>query len=154
MMYFLILSGLLSWCMATVSWFYGWWFTLFCLMNVFYNDAKTYYISPMWMLVCLSFLLIWQPIYWDSFVVFLFPVLIMKGIKKDWIGWADVFFIGLFALILGWQRMVVCMFLSVFCGFVYCLFFPKRLIPFVSCLCIGFVVSFWRGFLIYGILMV
>ena len=139
--------------MATSSWFYGWWFTLFCLLQIFWQDLKSYYISPAWMLVCLSFLIVWHPFYGDSFLIFTLPVFCIQKWKKDWIGVADVYFIGLFAGILGWQRMVICMFLSIACGFVFAILFPKRLIPFVSCLCIGFAVSFWRGFSIYGILM-
>ncbi|MGN1277185.1 MAG: hypothetical protein ACI4UK_09385 [Floccifex sp.] len=63
-------------------------------------------------------------------------------------GSADVCFIFLFALCLGYQRMMVALFISLFCGFIFYAL-KQRLIPYCSCLAIGVFIALWKGYSIF-----
>ena len=123
------------------------------LLYIAYLDWKSYYVSPIFMGI--SFLLLaFYPWDWFSFFIFFVPVFWLRRFRMDWLGSADVFYIGLFALLLGVERMVVCMLVAIGVGFLFLLVFKKRMVPFVSCLVIGFLVALYRGYTIYGILMI
>ena len=154
MIVILFLSFLLCFALAGPSWFVSWWITLFYCMNVFWMDFKSYYIPKSWMAAGCFLCFLWLPFHMEASLLLGLPCLILWWKRPDWIGYADVFYIFLFGGILGMERMIVCMFAAVFLGFLYGGLFRGRLIPFVSCLCAGFVLSFWRGFLIYDILCV
>ena len=142
-------SFLLSFCMADAHSFFSWWLTLSLGAHIAYMDYREYYVSPVWMALSTCLIVLWKRIDVVCCLLYVIPVFILYRWKR-WMGSADVFYIGLFALVLGQERMFVCMLISIGLGF--CLGY-KRLIPFVSCLWVGFVLSLRRGFLMYGILM-
>ena len=147
-LFILLVGCFISMLISSSSLFFSWWFTISLGLYVAWLDWRDYYIPFVWMMFSLVLLLIWKVHFDWSCLLFLVPTLILYRLK--WMGSADVFYIGLFSLLLGWQRMIVCMLVAIGCGF---LMGHKKLIPFVSCLWVGFFVSLWRGFLIYGILM-
>ena len=147
-----ILSFILSALMATRSWFLFWWLTLFYIMHIFLMDYKTYYIPYLWIGLGCGLWILWPSFYILPVVLFGFPCFFLWLMCPDKIGSADVFYICLFGSLLGLPRFIVCMLIATGCGFLYYMLHPKSMIPFVSCLCVGFVISFWRGFLLYDIL--
>ena len=127
------------------------------LMSIFvlyiaYLDWKDYYIPNFWMIVSLG-LCIGQSLDYLACFLFLLPIGFIKIVRPEWMGSADLFYIGLFACILGVERMIVCMLVAIGLSFCFLWVSKRRLIPFVSFLAIGFMVAWLKGYTIYGILM-
>ena len=143
------LSFIFSLWISNASTFFSWWVTLSLGFHIAYMDFKDYYVSPIWMALSLCLIILWKHMDIVCCLLYVIPVFILYK-KTHWMGSADVYFSGLFALVLGRERMFICMLISI--GIGLCLGY-KKLIPFVSCLWLGFVLSLWRGFLMYGIMM-
>lgn len=124
------------------------------LMIVSYQDIQTYYYSKIWFLLILLFTLGWV-CHWHYFcgLFYFLCSYCLYRMKKEWLGSMDCMVLTCFGLILGFERMIVCLLISILCGLVYHLFSKNKMIPFVSCLCIGFFISLLRGFQIYVILI-
>lgn len=131
---------------------------IFYLLVVCIQDAKTMYFSKRWILPSLILgLLVWKPYdLWGSLlgaILFGLPSLCMFHCRKDWIGSADVCFLFYFGWILGYERMIVAMFIALIIGFLWLglgkRFFAAKEIPFVSCLAIGVSISLFCGYRIW-----
>lgn len=128
------------------------------LLFVFIQDIRTMYYSKYWFYssVLIGFL-VWKPydLLGSLFGALLFslPAACIYKIKKNWIGIADVLFLAYFGAILGYERMLVAMFIALFVAFIWAginhFFFKKDEIPFVSCLVIGVIISLYFGYRIY-----
>lgn len=122
------------------------------VLYIAYLDWKDYYIPIFWMIVSFG-LCIGQSLDYLACFLFLLPIGFIKIVRPNWIGSADVFYIGLFSWILGVERMIVCMLVAIGLSFCDVIFLKRRLIPFVSFLAIGFIVALLKGYTIYGILL-
>ncbi|MGM9947991.1 prepilin peptidase [Floccifex sp.] len=120
---------------------------LYCLCL---QDYYTYHISKIWIPFSILFLIHFHKLYFLNAILFSFPCFLMY-LKKG-MGSADVCFIFLFALCLGYQRMMVAFFISIFCGFIFYAF-KQKLIPFCSCLAIGVFIALWKGYTIFYFFM-
>lgn len=120
------------------------------------QDYKTYYISKIWGV----FSLILTVCFFDSIhlsgILFSFIASLMYFCKQDWIGSADIGILFVLGLILGFERMFICVFIAIFIGLLFYACSNKKLIPFITCLCFGAYISILKGFTIwymfYGIL--
>lgn len=120
------------------------------LACLFYQDKKTYYISKWWIIPTVLVTLIFNGRYSiASSFLFGVPCMILYFLRKEWIGSADVCFMFYFGLVLGIEKMFVCMFIAIFLGFIFLLFSKNKLVPFVSCLCIGAWIALLKGYGIY-----
>ena len=122
------------------------------VLYIAYMDWKEYYIPPFWMVFSCGFVA-GQRLDGMALFSFLLPVVCLKWFCLDCIESADVFYIGLFACILGMERMIACLLLAIGFSFLFVLVYKRRYIPFVSFLGLGFMVALARGYTIYGILM-
>ena len=128
------------------------------LIFVFLQDLKTMYYSENWLYISLFILcFVWKPydLSGSFYGVFMFglPSALIYKIHKDWIGIADVLFLFYFGWILGYERMLVAMFIALLVAFLWYLIsyfvLHKKEIPFVSCLCIGVGISYLIGYQIF-----
>ncbi|MBB5183620.1 prepilin peptidase [Catenisphaera adipataccumulans] len=119
------------------------------------RDWRTMYFSKHWFWICLGMI----PVYYQfSFFLpaesipgaFLFsmPAFFFHHYKQ-WLGSADVWFLGYFGFILGYPRMIVAMMIAVPIGLTYLAISKKAAVPFVSCLCIGVSASLFWGYHIW-----
>lgn len=116
------------------------------LACLFVQDEQTYHISKYW--YCLSlFLILWNGKVYFTGLIFGGLAFIMKLWKTDWIGSADIFYLILFGLLLGFERMLVLVWTALVVGFVYA--YKRSLIPFVSCMVLGFYLAYARGYSIF-----
>lgn len=122
-------------------------FYLICLSI---QDIKTYYISKRWMFLSLIIFLLPAKYSIATALVFGLPCGFFYKTKR-WMGSMDVYFVTLFGFILGWQRMIICMYVSIFLGFLWFVFSKKKLCPFLACLSLGFILAFEKGYTIYYI---
>lgn len=158
-MLYIILGAILSFFLFSNALFFQGWIACSLLLKIFWEDMRTYYISSAWMIFSIIMLFLFPS---TSFIesavgelLYFIPCLLMKKIRPDWIGNADLFYIGLFGWILGIQRMIICMLISILVGFIFYIFFRvKKWIPFVSCLCIGFLISMWKGYYLFSLLFI
>ncbi|WP_303971669.1 hypothetical protein, partial [Faecalicoccus pleomorphus] len=72
--------------------------------------------------------------------------------KPEWIGIADVYFLGFFGSLLGMHRMMIAVLISVLFGLLWSAFRQKKMIAYVSCLCIGVWISYVKGYYLWDIL--
>lgn len=125
---------------------YEWsFFSFLSLMAI--QDYKTYYFSKYW-LVGLIFVWFGQRDMLSS-LVFGLPCWIMYVKRSEWIGSVDCIMISCLAFILGLERMIVCMCMALFLGFIYHFIYRDRLIPFVSCLAVGAIVAYLKGYMLF-----
>lgn len=129
--------------------------SIFTFLFIFsYQDIQTYYYSKKWFILLFLFSSLWvQNWHYLCGFFYFFCSFILYCWKPEWIGSMDIMMMSCFGLILGFERMIVCIFISILCGLLYWMFSKNKLIPFVSCLCIGFFISLLRGFQIYVILI-
>ena len=120
------------------------------LYNLALKDIHTYYIEKEWMIISLLLIFFFTPYSIENVIsslVFGLPALCMYF--KKWIGSADVYYLFLFGFLLGMERMIICVFFSVVTGFLFFLLKKDKIIPFVSCLCIGFFITALKGYSIF-----
>ena len=114
-----------------------------------FQDYETYYISKHWILFSLIlYIILFDHIQIRGCIFGLVGYVLYK-IRPNWIGSADICFLLLFGFILGFERMYVCLMISLVVGATFYLFSKHKLIPFVSCLCIGMFIAFLRGYKIW-----
>lgn len=120
------------------------------------QDYKTYYISKKWFIFSLILIVCFLDSIHISGILFGAFVSLMYFCKQDWIGSADIGILFVLGLILGFERMFVCVFIAIVIGLLFYVLSKKKLIPFITCLCIGAYISILKGFtlwyMIYGIL--
>lgn len=120
------------------------------------QDYATYYISKIWILFSMILIVCFFDSLNISGVLFGVVAGIMYFLKQDWIGSVDILILFVFGLILGFERMFVCVLIAVIIGLLFYALSKKKIIPFITCLCIGAYISIVKGFtiwyLIYGIL--
>ena len=153
----LILGFILNYFLFSNSLFLQGWIVCSLLIKIFLQDITTFYISNFWMFASFFLIFLFPPTSLIESItgslLYLIPCLLMKKICSKWIGNADLFYIGLFGWILGFQRMIICMLISILVGFLfYILFRMRKWIPFVSCLCVGFLIAMWKGYYLFSLL--
>ncbi|MBQ0066183.1 MAG: prepilin peptidase [Firmicutes bacterium] len=128
---------------------------LYCL---FLQDLETMYISKKWIAPSIMAGIFSLYSYWNlssslaALLFFFFPIFVLYRFKKDWIGSADVCFIGYFSLLLGYQRMSVALLIGTVFGLLFCLIFKKREIPFLCFLVVGVYISCLYGYQLWYVL--
>lgn len=131
-------------------------FFMLYLLALAIQDLKTMYISKKWIPVTILFsILLYKYSYVDplsrlfaSFVYGIVSAVLYKW-KSYWLGSADVIFLFLFGFLLGYERMMIAMLIALIIGFIWILGLKKDKIPFLSCLCIGVIISILHGYTIY-----
>lgn len=131
-------------------------FFILYLMALAIQDFKTMYISKKWISITILFSIILFRYSYVEFSNRLFGActygvvsLFMYIVKSNWLGSADVIFLFLFGFLLGYERMTVSMIIALTIGFIWILVLKKDKIPFLSCLCIGVLISILYGYSIY-----
>ena len=137
-----------------IFWFSQLFFTfLFCL---FEQDRHTYYISWHWLIVCvciaIGFVGTFQSLPWQGALLYSVPALFLHRRKPEWIGIAVVYFLGFFGCLLGMHRMMVAVLISVLFGLLWSVFRQKKMIAYVSCLCVGVWIAYVKGYYLWDIL--
>lgn len=131
--------------------------TLF-LACLFYQDYKTMYIHPIWLIFTILFYAVCKDYVElkNSLLTGFFYLSVcggMKCLKKDWIGSADVYFLFFFGFFLGFERMFIALQISVLIGFFWMFFLKIQkkecICPYISCLCIGVYVAWIKGYTIF-----
>lgn len=126
---------------------------LFCL---FEQDRHTYYISWHWSIACvciaIGFIGTFQSLHWQGALLYSVPALFLHRRKPEWIGIADVYFLGFLGSLLGMHRMMIAVLISVLFGLLWSAFRQKKMIAYVSCLCIGVWISYVKGYYLWDIL--
>lgn len=104
-------------------------------------DYKTYTIPKRWIL--LSVPLVWAQFQAIEPLSFAYPLtaLALWAIRTQWIGYADVVYLFELAALLEPAAMNQCLLIAVLAGFVLVKVRRCPLVPFVSCLALGVVVS-------------
>lgn len=133
--------------------FYG----LLFLFSVFYNDIKTMYFSKVWSLISLPFLLCFPSVSFlnrcMSSLIFFLVSFCMYKFHRDWLGSADVCFLGYFGFCLGFERFLVALYISLLIGFIwlFVLYVQKKacILPYLSCLSIGVWIAWMRGYTLF-----
>lgn len=151
--FFLWLLVLNTFMMDPGSKFSFWsWIEICILIGVYYQDIITYYFSWPWLLC--FFILLAFPIQ-DILSAFI-SLGIYGGISgliyilsKDWIGIADVFFIFGYSFSLGLERMTIALLCACLFGCMFCIFYKKKCIPFLSMLAIGVIIARVYGYTIW-----
>lgn len=132
-----------------------WFYQLFLLMMccLYEQDRQTYYISFVWSIPCMGILLGWywiqQPFSIAGALLYGFPATVLKWKKPEWIGSADVILLYYFGFLLGVHRMMIAMLISIGVGFIWSLFGKNKMIPYLSCLSIGVIISAWKGYTLW-----
>lgn len=124
-----------------------------CLL---FQDAKSYYIGPEWILPTVMLLLIYFNFFPVSILgacMFGVPCFVLYRVKSNWLGSADVIYFFIFGGILGVERMLVAVSIALICGFVWLLIKPNSLVPFCSCLSVGVMISILKGYTLWYTLM-
>lgn len=131
-------------------------FFIFYLLALAIQDFKTMYISRKWIPITIFFsILLFKYGYVDLMnrvmgsIIYGIVSLIMHRFKPNWLGSADVIFLFLFGFLLGYERMMIAMLIALDIGLVWILGFKKDKIPFLSCLCVGVMISILKGYMIY-----
>ena len=115
------------------------------------KDYETMYIEKYWifpsillLFFCSSYVPLLNRV--STSLVFLFVSGTIKLIKSDWIGSADVCYLGM-------ERMLVALYISVLLGILWILYKKKHILPYVSCLAIGVWIAVLKGYTIFYFLM-
>ena len=117
------------------------------LLCISIKDYKTYSIS---ILEQACSIILFYPLHFHfiSSLIFSIPSFILHK-KKQWIGQADVFYLFIYGLLLGYERLIVAVFLSILFGFIFILLKKEKMIPYLTCLNIGVFISLLKGYTIY-----
>lgn len=123
-----------------------------------FQDYETYYVSKQWVLFSVILIVCFLDSIYISGISFSIVACLMYLCKKNWIGCADIGILFVFGLILGFKRMFVCLLIAIGIGLLFCILSKKKIIPFITFLCIGAYIAILKGFsiwyMIYGILRV
>ena len=122
------------------------------------KDYKTMYIEKYWIIP--SGILLFFCSSYVSFVNRFFTCLFflvlsggMKLLKPSWIGSADVCFLMFFGFYLGFERMLVALYISVVLGFLFIWIKKERLFPYISCLAMGVWIAYLKGYTLFYFLI-
>ena len=128
--------------------------TLFFMLIITFL-IKPFQLSTVYLVLFLYFLAKkdYETMYIEKYWIFLFVSGIIKLIKSDWIGSADVCYLTFFGLYLGIERMLVALYISILLGFLWILYKKKHILPYVSCLCIGVWIAVLKGYTIFHFLI-
>ena len=132
-------------------WFTQLFFTfLFCL---FEQDRHTFYISRNWLIPCICiiicFIMFYKQVYGIASLLYSVPALLLHRRHPEWIGIADVYFLCFFGLLLGIHRMMIAVLISIVFGLFWIILKQNKMIPYVSCLCVGVWISYLKGYVLW-----
>jgi hypothetical protein len=118
------------------------------------QDHQTMYIGWQWkgltvLFLATCFFLSTASYKLPGSLLFSVPAFFMSK-KLGWNGSADGWFLLLFGWILGLERMLICMLITLVGAFFYLVFTRQKQLPFLSFLAIGFLASLLRGYAIYA----
>ncbi len=114
-----------------------------------YQDYRSYYVDPKWILISILFL-IFQPHHsYLSILSFLYGFVSLYFYKKKQIGSMDVYYLFYFGLYLGYERMCISVMISVLIGILFYLFRKEKLIPYITCLSCGVWISLLKGYTLF-----
>ncbi|MDD7281079.1 A24 family peptidase [Floccifex sp.] len=121
---------------------------LYCLAI---QDGYTLYISKRWIIPSLLLLT-----FFDSYS--LFTGLFLGSVsyvmyRKKWMGSADVLYMAYFGFLVGFERMMVALLIAVITGLVIYIKKQDKMIPFLSCLSFGILISLCKGYTIFYYLL-
>lgn len=131
----------------------------------FFQDLLWYYFSAfwLWMLgICTAAgLLLPVPVF-SRAAGLLYALVMLPFYRSEKTGSADVWAAAGMGIVLGFERMSICMLAACLSGFAFVLFhricrrFRQKekeplLIPFVSCLCTGFAIALFRGWTLFAL---
>ena len=126
----------------------------FYLLAAAIQDWRTYYFSKWWFVPSLWIGALWLDRYgWKGENVVCAIYFCLPGIfawKKGWMGSADCWFLFYFGILLGWRRMSVAVCIAVAAGCLLVMKKKESYIPFVSCLCLGVWIAYWKGYWIFS----
>ena len=69
--------------------------------------------------------------------------------RKHWMGMADVAYMFYFGLLIGYERMIIAVLISVIFGFLFFVLKKENMIPYLSCLSIGILFSLCKGYTLF-----
>lgn len=115
------------------------------------QDIKTMYIPKIYLIPTIPFLLYYYPYSLKNIICSLLFGFVSFYFHKrrKWMGSMDVYFLFFFGLILGLERMIICMYISIGIGILWILISKRKICPFLFCLSIGFIVSMHKGYTMY-----
>ncbi|MCF0106731.1 MAG: prepilin peptidase [Holdemanella sp.] len=121
----------------------------FFLYSMAYKDYRSYYIHPLCIPISIVFLVV-QPYHPPfSFLSLLFGFVGIYFYSKQSMGSMDLYFLFYFGIYLGYERMIVSIFISIVIGCIFLLIKKEKLIPFITCLSIGVWISLLRGYTLF-----
>lgn len=127
---------------------------LFCLASAaFYQDLQTCHFSKgwLWILAAVLVFALRQPVdLLSRLLAMSFGGAALFLWRRQAMGSADVFCLMAFGFLLGLERMLVCLLVSCLAALVFRQASRQRLIPFISFLSWGFLISWFRGYTLYG----
>lgn len=134
-----------------------WWFSqafLTFLYALFLKDFYTYYLSWKWCIPSFALILLWmfvldKPLSLWGALLYGIPSTGIHLWHKDWIGISDVFYLYYFGAMLGIERMMVACFTAVLTAIIFSFISKKKMVPFLSFLSIGILISYWKGYTIW-----
>lgn len=122
------------------------------------QDYKTMYISKVWIFPTMIFyVLCATEVGWINRIltsgIFFLVCMLMKYKHTNWIGSADVWYLTFFSFFLGYERMLIALWISLILGFIWMivLYIQKKecILPYLCCLSIGVFVAWLKGYTLF-----
>lgn len=123
-----------------------------------FQDYKTMYISKLWIFpTILFYIFCTNEVLWINRIftslIFFIVCASMKYKHPNWTGSADVGYLTFFAFFLGYERMLIALWISIFLGFIWMIILSIQkkecILPYLSCLSIGVFISWLKGYTLF-----